>query len=289
MLAGVATVPTIVPGPGEIGYFGLRPFNATATFPNEHIGANPVRGDSANGSLNNTNQAPWAFNKSAGGNIWRFEVRYGDVASNDVAAGNTNKNRCEVTLQDDSTPTSHANRYPQFTNLWCAHSFMIPVGCTIAALTQFSTCVLTQLFASEDEGEVGRSPPFALRLQPGTSNFKVMKRFDTSPISGPTPPEYILYEGPLTLGVWHTVVFMVNFDWNLDGSGACDFWLDGVQIVNYRGQIGYNDAQGPICKSGLYKSPRNPADPPIIKYLANWEFGTDDLSARILNPLPVIS
>lgn len=116
-----------------------------------------------------------------------------------------------------------------------------------------------------------------------------MKRFDTNAITSGTLEEYVLYEAPLSLGVFHSVVWRTNFDWNQGGSGGVDVWLDGAQIVGFLGQIGYNDVNGPIAKIGLYKSPKNPADPPIIRYVANFEYGTSDLTARIASPLAIIS
>lgn len=94
-----------------------------------------------------------------------------------------------------------------------------------------------------------------------------------------TPPATIHYTG--TIGTTRTNI-VVNVKFNHLG-GFLKVWRDGVQIVNYAGAIGYNDALGPYLKAGVYRA-TNPN--PMVTEWKNLECGTADLSARILNPLP---
>jgi hypothetical protein len=73
-------------------------------------------------------------------------------------------------------------------------------------------------------------------------------------------------------------------------AGHLDVWLNGTQIVNIDAPLGFFNDPAPDdpaylhIASGIYQG--NVTDRAVL-YLANLEFGTTDLSARVAAPLPV--
>ena len=72
----------------------------------------------------------------------------------------------------------------------------------------------------------------------------------------------ILYEGPepLEKGVWHDWIFHVR--WSFAGDGFVSAWLDGVQVIDYEGPVGYNDRIGVWFKWGIYRDDHS--EPQVI-------------------------
>ena len=46
--------------------------------------------------------------------------------------------------------------------------------------------------------------------------------------------------------------------WSYREDGFVRSWLNGRQIVDYRGPVGYNDEVGPKFKFGLYRDNKEP-------------------------------
>jgi hypothetical protein len=74
-----------------------------------------------------------------------------------------------------------------------------------------------------------------------------------------------LYDSTIPVDVWYTYVVGVRPGY--DGTGHIDLWVNGVQVVNYTGKIGYkpysvgglpgtNDSL--MVKSGVYRNRPNP-------------------------------
>lgn len=66
------------------------------------------------------------------------------------------------------------------------------------------------------------------------------------------------YEGKkgYNLGAYETgrfTDFVFHIKWVPNTNGILQVWKDGKQVVNYHGPIGFNDAQAPYFKMGLYK------------------------------------
>jgi hypothetical protein len=84
-------------------------------------------------------------------------------------------------------------------------------------------------------------------------------------------------------GVWHHV----RTTWSpAAGTGRLQSWLDGVQIVNFTGNVGSPNA-GYYQQMALY---RNPTTSPFAIWYANFEFdssGTQPFASRVASPLPV--
>jgi hypothetical protein len=52
-------------------------------------------------------------------------------------------------------------------------------------------------------------------------------------------------------GKWND--FVVQARWSYETNGLVNVWLNGEQIVQYRGPVGYNDDVGPYFRFGLYR------------------------------------
>jgi hypothetical protein len=132
--------------------------------------------------------------------------------------------------------------------IWYSLSTFIPQEFPIVE----SPTVITQWHASEDPGEdvAARSPVLAHRYANGDliidirfSSHKIQQANDGS--------KRVLYEKKsFSKGMWHDFLYRIRWSYLSDGLVEC--WLDGKQIIAYKGPIGYNDDYGPYFKFGLY-------------------------------------
>ncbi|HVL37635.1 MAG TPA: heparin lyase I family protein [Burkholderiales bacterium] len=125
----------------------------------------------------------------------------------------------------------------------------------------------------------GLSPSFSIYMS-GARNFQIQTRYSTS--SSPSQGNSITVrhgDRPIPFGRW--VDFVFKFKHNTSGNGFLQAWMDGTQIVDYRGNLGFNTGHKDYAKFGVYKwvafnTPRkvliyNPvlvADPTGSKYTA---------------------
>lgn len=47
--------------------------------------------------------------------------------------------------------------------------------------------------------------------------------------------------------------FLIDVKWTHEDEGYFDIWIDGEQVVEYRGGTAYNDCVGPYFKMGIYR------------------------------------
>src|SRR3954465_11400082 len=83
----------------------------------------------------------------------------------------------------------------------------------------------------------GYSPSFALVTYGGPSGGRTFQVFRTY-TSGGSQNTFKYPEIPIRFGQWMDFVF--KFRHALDGSGLLQVWMDGQQIVDYKGPIGFN-------------------------------------------------
>ncbi|MBB4064729.1 heparin lyase I family protein [Gellertiella hungarica] len=211
-------------------------------------------------------RVPWAFTVVAP-NVHRFELRQGDQGG--VEASPHRLHRCEIVAMD--VPAKG-------TELWQAYSVMLEPGNPFSVNGQ---CYINQWHGYDSEVGYGRAPP--LSFDYGNNQFRIWSRSDAS-------------IDPVTL--WGTDVLQysaaspardvyTNFVINVKfaSSGFLRVWMNGTQIVNYTGPIGYyNDTNGTYPQWGIYA--RQAPDTPVAR-IANMEWGTTDRSARISAPLSI--
>lgn len=124
----------------------------------------------------------------------------------------------------------------------------------------------------------GRSPYIAVKL---IGNDLVIDRryFNGTGQSGAIP---VYTWANVPRNQWINIVMSHQVD---QTTGFFNVWVNGKQVVNYSGVHGfYDDTQAGYWKHGIY---RNADSYEAAVEIQNHEEGTADLSARILNPLPI--
>jgi Ca2+-binding RTX toxin-like protein len=238
----------------------------------------------------------WSLTGDTTGEM-RFEVRGGDyyispvadAADNDEALG---KNRSEV----GSYRSTQIGR-----EFDLSYEFMVESG----AANQADWLLLTQMHQTRDRAEDGStidemaSPPLALMLR--GEHLEIAARTDPNKATSTTPERIVgtgqtdtmwLDDAPLERDVWHSIRYEMVFDADPSGAGRLAVWLNGTQIVDYTGPLGYNDDIGPYLQLGVYRGETSEttaarfrdvqmsgegAPPPITG-----TEGDDDINANIL-------
>lgn len=178
---------------------------------------------------------PWSFGNGSG--TQRFEVRQGDQLPGDAS---DNKERSEVYLRGRSFDAGKTYDI--------SYEFMIEPGPPNTA----KWLVLNQIQSSFDKGERGHSPPLAIGL--GGERLVIDSRYDPVKITldNNAPIKRQFVSAPLKRGEWHKLAMKVRFD--PFGDGLLIASLDGRQVVDYHGPMGFNDDLGAYFKEGIYRA-----------------------------------
>ena len=190
----------------------------------------------------------------------RFEVR-----SNDSWNGETSRNRAEFGCR---------TRHALGETVWFSYAMRVGAGDPV---TDWN--LLGQFHHTPDDGEAGISPPFAITLTPG-EKLKFIRRYNALALDS-QPMVSSMHTSRIERDRWYRIVGMVKFGW--DGNGCVRVWLDGKKIIGLGStDIGYNDAQGPYWKFGIYR--RKVPETLVVEY-ANFELGASSLLHRVARPL----
>jgi hypothetical protein len=97
----------------------------------------------------------------------------------------------------------------------------------------------------------GLSPSFAVNMS-GARNFRIESRYSSS--TSPSQSNSITTrhgDHPIKFGQW--MDFVIKFKHNTSGNGFLQAWVDGQQIVDYKGSLGFNTpGYKDYFKFGLY-------------------------------------
>ena len=107
----------------------------------------------------------------------------------------------------------------------------------------------TQMHAGDNSA--GLSPSFGLYTSQYGRTFRVQARYSTS--SNPTQSNSVsvrFAEYPIPFGQWAD--FVLKFRHNTSGNGFLQVWMNGQQIANYQGNLGYNTGYKDYAKFGYY-------------------------------------
>lgn len=174
----------------------------------------------------------------------RFELRKGDLFFNPnlPSAGGPRPDGYRAELMEAFTATPGET-------YWYAISLFIPEGFP----KHLNRLVLGQWNAvadSEAELKAERSPPLSQRYIDG--KFVIKLRHDRKRTQKGNGKELALFKtADLPLGKWNDLIYQVKWSWRKDGLVRA--WLNGNQIADYKGPVGYNDKQGPYFKFGIYR------------------------------------
>lgn len=176
--------------------------------------------------------------------VVRFEVRPGDVWRDDAQRGMFGVERAEL-----SEPEYRA---PFRMDQWYRFRVLIPKNSTDLV----TRCLVAQWHGTPDQnlGEVLRSPVLGIEMR--GKEFIIRKCHSNIRVqlnNSRTNNKKRLYRSSefAERNVWHDIV--VNVKWSWENDGYCHVWIDGHQVVDYTGPIGYNDVRGPYFKSGIYR------------------------------------
>ncbi|MBN8733201.1 MAG: polysaccharide lyase [Acidobacteria bacterium] len=179
----------------------------------------------------------------------RFELRAGDSPGGDGI-------RAELKEQ---------HLVPLRREIWYSFSTFIP-----ASFPRWKdNSVISQWKGSTDEGEYDdRSPILAHRYWDHALVIDI--RHSSTPLQQGNDGERstLLRIPNFPRGVWHD--FRYRIVWAHD-EGEIDCWLNGKQVIRYRGPAGYNDTRGPYFKLGLYH--HNGGNEPFVIYHDEYKRG----------------
>ena len=179
----------------------------------------------------------------------RFELRDGDDMGDGV--------RAEV-KENYNAPLGR--------EIWYSFSTLVPQDFPIVD----RPTVIAQWHAAEDPGEAiaSRSPVLAHRYD-GRSLIIDIRYSEARIQRANDGISKVLFEQKyFARGVWHDFVYRTRWSYKSDGIVQC--WLDGQRVINYLGPVGYNDANGPYFKFGLYHHRGNR---PLIIYHDDYRRG----------------
>jgi hypothetical protein len=176
----------------------------------------------------------------AGKKAVRFELREGDHwPGSGTYRESRDKSRTELSGHDRF-------KAKMGKDYWYGFSMLIPVD---FPETPVQRCIIGQWHAVPDPGEHWRTPPLAQYYQQGV--FYVFNVIAYSKLK--TGIYIYISDDSFEKGVWHDFVYHIK--WSHKDDGFVEMWLDGKQVANYKGPVGYNDSQGPYFKYGLYIIP----------------------------------
>ncbi|MBL8173394.1 MAG: polysaccharide lyase [Bryobacterales bacterium] len=179
----------------------------------------------------------------------RFQLRAADSPRNDGI-------RAE--LQDDY----HA---PRGREVW--YSFSTYIAEDFPRWEKNS--VISQWKGSTDKGEYDdRSPMLAHRYWNGALVIDMRVSTEALQQANDGQVRTLLRVEEFPRGVWHD--FRHRVVWSHE-QGELDIWLNGKQVVSYRGPVGYNDRRGPYFKLGLYHHDGGPK--PFVIYHDEYKRG----------------
>jgi len=121
----------------------------------------------------------------------------------------------------------------------------------------------------------GHSPPLASRYRNGRLDITLRHAFQGQK-PGENGRERILYSHPdLPRGVWFDMVYQVKWSPVASGpdTGFVRAWMNGEQVVDYTGPVGYFDDLGPYVKFGIYA--RHDVKQPHVVYHDSYHRGND--------------
>ena len=106
----------------------------------------------------------------------------------------------------------------------------------------------------------GLSPSFGLQFN-GPRTFRIETRWSASPNPTRRNSRYIKHgDFPIPFARWADIV--IRFKHNTSGNGFLQAWMDGQQIVDYKGSLGFNTpgykdyAKFGLYNWGTFKTPR---------------------------------
>jgi Polysaccharide lyase len=108
-----------------------------------------------------------------------------------------------------------------------------------------------QVHNVNDEGDVALGPVFAMQLE--KERMRMVVRWDQNRITTSRVDDHWVFTDSRDIerNRWYRFDIRVRFD--PFGDGVLTVQRDGVEVANYSGPLGYNDAKPPYAKVGIYR------------------------------------
>jgi Polysaccharide lyase len=165
---------------------------------------------------------------------------------------------------------------PLASEKWYSFSLFLPEDFPI----EDNRLVLAQWWSKTKKqlGEKPKSPSAAFRFRGGLLYLSI-RHSSEQVVRNPdrVPEEIVFSTKDFILGRWHR--FTVFAKWSFKTDGRIKVWLDGAEVANYSGPVGYNDDEGPVFKFGLY---RDASEKTYVAYFKEIKIGNS--RTEIENP-----
>jgi hypothetical protein len=197
----------------------------------------------------------------------RFEVHQGD---NWAAGGDGSYcDRSEIQNQSTGVVTSWGAFIPPGTPIGMDYQFMVeangPNGSFVNTQNRSNGWfVVGQMHNDDIASGVGTSPPFAVQMD--GDHLQIVARY-VLPGGNPSNSSSALHmltlwtdPNPIQTGVYKDIKVQANF--SNSGGGYLQVSINGNQVVNYQGPLGYG--QGTYWEYGIYRS--SAPEPTAVQY-----------------------
>ena len=176
-----------------------------------------------------------AHSFTPGDDLRRYEVRKGDRWKNDAGS---NFMRCELCGQ-----TTYQNKLVTVT-----YEVKVDPGSPVVP----DWLLLGQFHQTDVPGKRA-APPFGLYIESVKGAWQWIVLAHTSPEKTfkEMPPSQRLGTAPFKRGAWQTVKVEFKDSAGQPG-GIIRVWIDGAQVVDFSGHVGFNDPKGSYWKEGIY-------------------------------------
>jgi len=198
---------------------------------------------------------------NAKSNVYRFEVRSGDMWSEDARQG---------AIVERSELDGWRANWNENTDIWCAYSLFIERGRPYNS-------------AWTGIGQLHGQRALYAPLYVGLKN-DMLSVGTWLPAPGGSWAPSTLFVVEITREIWHNVVF--HFRANLTGSGVIEFWIDSKKMADFKGAVGGVPSDAVYWKFGIYRG-YGPIAVPLAVRFSNVEVGTKVLADRVVSPLPI--
>ena len=175
---------------------------------------------------------PYACQLSGDGRILRLELRAGDQWPDETATGRTT----ERTMVQPVTGSHVSQALPQATDVWWAFSFMIEPGPPVSSLGPGYGWLIFADVHSDFNASHAHAVPIQFECDAG-DQF-VVQAHGTKLHPDGSVNEIYRETSPIARGRWHEFVTRLNIDPSGEHAAA-DVFLDGKQVVAFRGPLGF--------------------------------------------------
>ncbi|HWA97103.1 MAG TPA: heparin lyase I family protein [Pirellulales bacterium] len=224
----------------------LDPFPASGTYKTDQLGAITVWGLKAS-----PQSAEKPYSIGVHGDVLRIEARQGDRRQK-ASEINRPIERCELSF--NANPLEFGRTYDITFDV-----LFEPGPPSTAKNDKFF-----QVHNVNDEGDAILGPVFAVQLE--REHMRIVVRWDENRITTSRVEDHWVFEDTKDIerGRWYAFDMRVRFD--PSGNGMARVRRDGVELANYQGPLGYNDAKPPYAKLGIYRDTR--PEPQARRYRA---------------------